>query len=137
MAGHLSHAQQIRIRFLSWTLFYFYTFFLLECLLASDPEILLVVKLNDKLLHAGAFCVYFLICAIAFSQSKKGWLASRSEGLAFLWAGFIGLITEVLQIFVPRRTADVLDFLTAVIGMLAGIPFYRFGKKLIKKHYDE
>jgi VanZ family protein len=77
------------------------------------PRPKLASSINDKVAHAGTFAV--LIGLIIWSMRGKRLIA------CFAAVAFYGAATEVIQAFVPNRTADVLDWLADVAGAAVGL----------------
>jgi len=68
---------------------------------------------SDKVVHA---CVYAVLSGLLLWAAK-----SRQLGAALVWvalASLYGASDEVHQIWVPQRTADVLDWLADTAGAL-------------------
>lgn len=69
------------------------------------------VMLGDKVAHALAFCVAGLTASLALRTS-----AATAAGLCAVAGGI-----EILQSFVPDRTASFADFAASVAGVAAGV----------------
>jgi VanZ family protein len=77
----------------------------------------------DKMRHAAAYALLGVLAARAVAGA-----ASRGGGFAF-FAAFVtvagvGIATEVLQLFVPGRTADVVDLAADLAGGVSGALAY-------------
>ncbi|HPW78009.1 MAG: VanZ like family protein [Bacteroidetes bacterium ADurb.Bin037] len=72
----------------------------------------------DKVLHA---ILFIPIIPLA-------WVAIRPRNIVtkvlILWSGFIfGVITEIVQSYLPYCTGDIADVAADIVGSLLGIPF--------------
>ncbi len=76
----------------------------------------------DKLVHASLFMVLGALGARGWRHAEQRWWI-----LAFLLV--LGLITEVLQSFVPGRSTSMGDWLADAIGVAVGMAF---GPRAIK-----
>ena len=65
---------------------------------------------GDKVNHAAAFCVLFLV----------GYRAYRR--IFYIWCGLIayGIVIEILQSFLPFRTASAEDVIADIAGIALG-----------------
>ncbi len=75
----------------------------------------LLLHLNDKAVHAGMYFILFLISLFAFARKPQ----SRPALAAFLYCALMGVLTECLQLNVPGRSADLLDWLADAGGAAA------------------
>lgn len=72
----------------------------------------------DKILHALLFVPIIPLTWLAF---RPRWAVSK---VLILWTGlFFGILTEVIQHYLPYRTADIADVAADVLGSVIGIPF--------------
>ena len=71
------------------------------------------ILVNDKVTHASVFCLMFLVL---------GWQAKDRSKLAAITVGLfmIGCGIELIQDFVPQRTASIKDVLANMIGLVVG-----------------
>lgn len=83
----------------------------------------------DKFQHAGAFGgLAFLLCA--------AWTIFRPPGL-LMAAAVIGIaatygaLDELTQMLVPRRSADVRDWIADVVGATLGVMMFLIGWRLV------
>ena len=74
------------------------------------------LRINDKLIHGTEYFFLFLFAANAFLQARALWLARSPLGFAFIYCLMIGAATEIVQIFIPGRTADLLDWAADGLG---------------------
>jgi VanZ family protein len=82
---------------------------------------LLVFKLGlDHLLH---FLVYFLICMYFLAGQQKGLALFRNHQLRKFIVATVTLatFTEVVQLWVPYRTFNVMDWVANVSGIVLGV----------------
>jgi VanZ family protein len=70
----------------------------------------------DKLLHAGAYGLWALLFLVALSRSAPGLGPLRSAAWAAAAGTLYGALTELHQLLVPERSADVLDLLANFAG---------------------
>ncbi len=91
--------------------------------LALSPDVRsswLIKTLGDKILHAGAFTVGGVIWIKALETSPKltragAWIAGTVAAL------LVGIAIELLQRYVPTRSADARDFLADILGVLVAV----------------
>jgi VanZ family protein len=98
----------------------------------SDPLPALTAHVWDKALHLTEYAVLGALYWRAFDG--EGVTVRTSTILAVLAASVYGATDEFHQLFVPRRTADVHDWLADTLGALVGVALYgwmmvRFGRK--------
>ena len=91
--------------------------------LALSPQVeqsWLVKTFGDKLLHGAAFTVGAVVWirTIELSPRVTQWGAIAAGSAAAL---MVGVAIEVLQGYVPGRTADIRDFASDVIGVLLAL----------------
>ena len=81
----------------------------------------------DHLLH---FCVYFLICIYYMAGKIIGlYLFSENPLKKFIiLLLFLASVTELAQLWVPDRTFSVLDLVSNVAGVFAGVTFISLTK---------
>lgn len=72
----------------------------------------------DKVRHAAAYALLGALTARAVAASS-GRQAPAAVG-AFFLVFAVGVVTEVIQTFVPRRSADFIDLAADLTGGLAG-----------------
>lgn len=71
----------------------------------------------DKVVH------FFLFFALAANISYK-YQNGTKEAPMLMWAILFGLLTEVLQQFVPGRDMDLYDGIADTLGVIGGYFFY-------------
>jgi VanZ family protein len=91
--------------------------------LIPDPPDNPVLRLSDVILHGAAFAyLTFALCLMLIRRGDGGWAAVRSVGPAVLVAMFgYGLFLEVVQGFIPERTAEMKDLMVDAAGISAGL----------------
>ena len=74
----------------------------------------------DHLLH---LLVYFLICIYFYAGQKNGLVLFRQRALTkFLILIFIlATVTEVVQLWVPSRSFNPMDWITNISGVIIGL----------------
>ena len=77
----------------------------------TQMQIQSLVMLGDKSAHALAFCLAGLTASVA----------SRSSTVTAIGLGAAAGGVEILQSFVPDRTASILDFAASAGGVAAGV----------------
>ena len=88
------------------------------------------VRFADKVVHFGLF--FFLSINICFKYQQHEKLIE-----IIVWGIFFGLMTEVMQQFVPERDMDLYDGIADTLGVIVGLYIYKnnskkFDKLLIK-----
>ncbi len=82
-----------------------------------------VGSLSDKSIHFIAFAVLTLLLRFAYSIT---WF--QTFLLLLVYAVFI----EFSQFFTPNRSAELLDVVADIIGIVIGLLFYLFAERVIK-----
>lgn len=77
------------------------------------------VPFIDKVAHLVLFCVISINGCYKFVDSNL-----RSKFL--VWVIFYGLLTEVIQQFIPGRDMDLYDGLADTFGVIAGLYLYSY-----------
>ena len=76
----------------------------------------------QNLLHIPAYIVLSILVLQIFQNFQiEGW---RRNALVFLGSGFIGILSEIIQIAVPGRYGGLADIGLNFIGTIAGILIY-------------
>ena len=73
----------------------------------------------DKIVHCCMFLVLSVNACYKFQKENR-----KTEAL--IWGIFFGLLTEVLQQFIPGRDMDIYDGIADTLGVIAGFYIYRF-----------
>ena len=97
---------------------------LLILIQASLPLPVFRLRHADKVVHFTAYAILGILLFRALSsmkERKSTWLTILS---AVLLSAFIGFSDEIIQVFVPTRNIDRVDFFYDVIGSFSGILFY-------------
>ena len=104
-------------------------FFLTTIPTKSFPKIF---AYDDKAKHLIAFLVlsFFLTLALRV-QNKYRLLKEKFIVFTLLICSFYGIFDELHQLFVPGRSAEVLDWVADFVGTLIGI---YLANKIIKKY---
>ncbi len=72
----------------------------------------------DKVLHA---ILFIPIIPLAWAAVKPKYAITK---VLVLWSGLLfGILTEVVQHYLPYRTGDIADLAADVVGSVLGIPF--------------
>lgn len=79
----------------------------------------------DKVAHFGMFFFFSVNICYRYQSDK------RLE--VILWAIFFGLMTEVIQQFIPGRDMDIYDGITDVFGVIMGYYAYKYMQKRLDK----
>jgi len=90
----------------------------------SLPEAPQPVRLNvDKMRHAAAYALLGALAARAFAGA-----VGRGGTVAFVASFFlvfgVGVSTEIIQLFIPARSADIVDLGADLAGGVAGALLY-------------
>jgi hypothetical protein len=81
----------------------------------------------DKVVHAGIFIVFSVLCLRAMPSRPLSYLIVLLAGL------LLAVVTEVVQnVPIINREGEIGDVVTDVAGVLLGFPLYRF----IEGRYD-
>jgi VanZ family protein len=91
--------------------------------LIPDPPDNPVMRLGDVILHGAAFTyLTFALFLMLIRRGDGGLTAVRSVGFAVFAAMFgYGLFLEVVQGFIPERTAEMKDLMVDVAGITVGL----------------
>ena len=82
---------------------------------------ILKILLSDFVIHFVAFTILTVLLSIGyvkFKKSKSWWLKA-----AFL-SMFVGVLVEVIQIFLPYRSFSTRDLGVDFVGILTGLVFF-------------
>jgi VanZ family protein len=72
----------------------------------------------DKIVHFGLFLILTINACYKYRTYEK-----KIE--AVIWIIFFGLVTEVIQQFIPGRDMDIYDGLADTLGVIFGYYFYK------------
>ncbi len=83
----------------------------------------------DKIIHITMFGILNLLFVSPLFKSDLN-LSNKKKSILFITLFFIGwgFITECIQLFVPKRSFDLLDWLADSIGIL--IVYWFYSKKI-------
>ncbi len=103
------------------------------CIYFSSIEYIKLPEMNidfgDKLLHFLAFAIYGLSLQIAIVPACKS--QNRLQKILILISGAIfAMSDEIHQMFVPGRSADILDWIVDVGGVTVSLLFFNSISKL-------
>jgi VanZ family protein len=99
--------------------------------LALSPQVepgWLLRTFGDKVLHGAAFTVgaAVWVCTIGLSSRFSSWGAIGAGSVAAL---MVGAAIEILQSYIPGRTADVRDLASDVAGILFALLLLRLRRR--------
>lgn len=77
---------------------------------------------EDKLIHAGGFALLGLLLVGGAMLAGRGWMYCTGVVSGVM----LGVVTEILQIWVRGRTASVWDWSANFVGLLLVIGIYEF-----------
>jgi VanZ family protein len=111
-----------------------YWAFLTALLLVSDPAALVGLERVPKFpwgngdigIHFTAFTTLALMVHVTRWPRRPGWIVT---GLLVCY----GLTTETLQVFVPHRSVELLDYTENVLGVAAGSGLYWLAAWLVRR----
>ena len=87
---------------------------------------ILKILLSDFVIHFIAFAVLAVLLSIGYVKSKKyktWWLNAALVSI------FVGVLVEVIQIFLPYRSFSTRDLGVDVVGILTALIFFSILKK--------
>ena len=87
---------------------------------------ILKILLSDFVIHFIAFAVLAVLLSIGYVKSKKSktwWLNAALVSI------FVGVLVEVIQIFLPYRSFSTRDLGVDVVGILTALIFFSILKK--------
>jgi VanZ family protein len=80
----------------------------------------------DKVKHFGGYLgLTVLLYITLLFQDKYKALKDHAAGAAFIIIAFYGILDELHQMLVPGRSADVLDWVADVAGVIIGLLFVK------------
>jgi VanZ family protein len=81
------------------------------------------VDFNIRLDHFLHLLVYFLVCMYFFAGQKNGIILFRDRALLkfLILIVFLATVTEVIQIWVPYRAFNPMDWVSNVSGVILGL----------------
>jgi VanZ family protein len=85
-------------------------------------------NLSGFIQHLTAYLIYGLLLQRTFSRFS---VPRRNAIVASVLAGLIlGIFTEAIQLFIPNRVADIVDFVADIIGVLIGSVLAAYTKNI-------
>jgi VanZ family protein len=92
-------------------------------------------EISDKIKHFSAYSILAILLGLnLYFQEKWKSLSLFHLNYTFIICGIYGILDELHQLFVPNRSAEVLDWVADILGTILGIILVRFFIKLIKKN---
>lgn len=94
-----------------------------------------VIKSNspDKFYHFGAYgLLSFILYFTLFFQNKILIFKRYTAVFTLLFASLFGVLNELNQIFIPGRSANMLDMIANFLGSLLTILIIKFSLKILK-----
>jgi VanZ family protein len=84
----------------------------------------------DKLVH---FFVFGLLMFLIMFGAVKVWQDKNRDAdiirLSFAYSTGLGILVEILQLFVPSRSFSVVDIVANTIGTVIGYYVFRFARR--------
>lgn len=109
--------------------FILYTLILTILLLMPSQKLPEMFEVSDKIKHFFAFGIFTFLFALSFHFSNSYSELPKILKLVIVVASIYGGLTEIIQMFVPGRSADIIDFSLNVLGSIVGlILFWQFIK---------
>lgn len=104
-------------------------------ILTSLPsDISLDINVSDKIEHFGAYgLLSFLLYLTMYFQTKYRLLNKYPATFTLLFASLYGLVDELHQLFVPGRSADVLDWSADFLGSVLAVLISKFILEKLKQ----
>ncbi len=91
--------------------------------------------ISDKIKHFSAYSILAILLGLnLYFQEKWKNLSNFYLNYTFIICGLYGILDELHQLFVPNRSAEVLDWLADIGGTILGIILVRFFIKILKKN---
>ncbi|MFO7658478.1 MAG: VanZ family protein [Bacteroidales bacterium] len=94
---------------------------------SNTPGLGLLPGWFDKVVHAALFAVLsVLLISDIVKERKLSFVTKRIMVIVFTTGIIIAVSTELIQhFFIPGRTGSIFDFISDVVGLVAGYVFYR------------
>jgi VanZ family protein len=105
-----------------------FIYWLVIFILTSLPgNVALDIHVSDKIEHFGAYGLLsvFLYTTLYF-QNKFKVFKENPATFTLIFASIYGMVDELHQLFVPGRTADILDWTADFIGSLIAVLITKF-----------
>jgi VanZ family protein len=98
----------------------------------------ITIGVNDKIEHFGAYGLLSAILYLNLLFQEKFRLFNKYPAtFAIMIASFYGMLDELHQLFVPGRSADIIDWLADFSGAVLGVIIIRFILQKIKQIEDK
>ena len=92
-------------------------------------------EISDKIKHCSAYSILAVLLGLnLYFQEKWENFSTYYLNYTFIICGLYGILDELHQLFVPNRSAEVLDWLADIGGTILGIIAVRFFIKYLKKN---
>ena len=89
------------------------------------------ISISDKIIHLVAYFLLAILLNLTLIYQRKSRLLFRKAPIAIIFiASIYGALDEIHQLYVPGRSAEVLDWTADAIGASLGVLLVTF---LIKK----
>jgi VanZ family protein len=85
---------------------------------------------QDKLAHFGAFAGLAILLCVSVACFRRMSAASYAAILGLI--GCYGIVDELTQLLVKNRTADPLDWLADMCGVIVGTLIFAVGTRLLR-----
>lgn len=104
--------------------------------LTSLPSTMAITSgVSDKIEHFGAYAILGALLFLAFRfQGKYAVLKKNASLFAFLISAFYGMLDELHQLFVPGRSADIIDWIADFAGAGLAVLIINF---LLKRYLSK
>jgi VanZ family protein len=91
--------------------------------------------ISDKIKHFSAYSILAILLGLnLYFQEKWKNVSKFHLNYTFIICGLYGILDELHQLFVPNRSAEVLDWVADIGGTILGIILVRFFIKVMKKN---
>jgi len=92
-------------------------------------------EISDKIKHFSAYSILAILLGLnMYFQEKWKSVSAFYLNYTFIICGLYGILDELHQLFVPHRSAEVLDWVADIGGTILGIILVRFFIKVLKKN---
>ncbi len=121
----------VTIAFICWSLGMAY----LLLIPGSDMPQVKFFEWQDKVAHFSLFCGWCFLLVLFLEKPHK-----VTFTIVLIIGLFMAGFTEWLQLYIPHRSADLLDFVADIIGVLVGLGLGFFIKKELfsmEKKFDK
>ncbi|HEX9252368.1 MAG TPA: VanZ family protein [Ignavibacteriaceae bacterium] len=114
-------------------------YWIILLILTSLPSSMAInMDVSDKIEHFGAYGLLGVFLYLnLFLQEKFALLKKYPATFTVIIASIYGLLDELHQLFVPGRSAELLDWLADFLGSLTAVLITRYLVKKIKQNEIE